>query len=247
MYDIMSDMKSYVISGMILFLQGYIYDTIYDIMYFMISCMISYVLILISYTISYTISYKNLWYHVLYHIYPFLVLLWYCQKDMISYMISYCNYDIIYDIIFFYNIIVIYPFLALFFLWYCLRYHIHITRNLPWYQYLMICHMKSEHISHDMALWYQYLLISLPCDITDFMISSPISWHLRGWMARVGGASFQVLHLLWPHHRQLWPTCWAVSGDCCSAERRLPESSAWICCSRCCQVSSLRWKFSSWT
>ncbi len=34
------------------------------------------------------------------------------------------------------------------------------------------------------------------------MISSPISWHLRGWLARVGGASFQVLHLLWPRHRQ---------------------------------------------
>jgi hypothetical protein len=45
-------------------------------------------------------------------------------------------------------------------------------------------------------------MISKPCDITDFMICSPISCHLRGGMARVGGASFQPLHLLWPHHRQ---------------------------------------------
>ena len=34
------------------------------------------------------------------------------------------------------------------------------------------------------------------------MICSPISWHLRGGMARVGGASFQPLHLLRPRHRQ---------------------------------------------
>jgi hypothetical protein len=34
------------------------------------------------------------------------------------------------------------------------------------------------------------------------MICSPISWHLRSGMGRVGGASFQVLHLLWPRHRQ---------------------------------------------
>jgi hypothetical protein len=43
------------------------------------------------------------------------------------------------------------------FMRYCQRCHIHIIQNLLWYQYLMICHMKSlaEHIIHDMALWYQ--------------------------------------------------------------------------------------------
>jgi hypothetical protein len=39
------------------------------------------------------------------------------------------------------------------------------------------------------------------------------------------------------------PTCWAVSGDYCSSERRRPGSSAWTYCSQNCQVSSLRWKF----
>ena len=191
-----------MISYMKLFLPGYIYDIINDIIYFMISYMISYVFILISYSISYMISYKNLWYHVWYHIYPFLALLWYCQKDMISYMISYCNYDIIYDIITFFQYHSHLPVSCAMFSWYCLRYHIHFIENLLWYQYLMISHMISEHIIHEMALWYQYLLISQPCDITDFMICSPISWHLRGGMAQVGGASFQVLHFLWPHHRQ---------------------------------------------
>jgi hypothetical protein len=34
------------------------------------------------------------------------------------------------------------------------------------------------------------------------MIFSPISLHLRGRMARVGGISRQALHLLRPRHRQ---------------------------------------------
>jgi hypothetical protein len=34
------------------------------------------------------------------------------------------------------------------------------------------------------------------------MIYSPISWHLSGGMARIGGASFKALHLLRPRHRQ---------------------------------------------
>ena len=45
------------------------------------------------------------------------------------------------------------------------------------------------------------------------MICSPISWHLRGGLARVGAARGQVLHLLLPHHRQR-------AGDGCSAEQR---------------------------
>ena len=45
------------------------------------------------------------------------------------------------------------------------------------------------------------------------MICSPISWHLRGGLARVGAAMAQVLHLLRPHHRQR-------AGDGCSAEQR---------------------------
>ena len=121
------------------------YDIIYDIICF----------ILISYSISYMISYKNLWYHVWYHIYPFLALLWYCQKDMISYMISYFNYDIIYDIISFLQYHSHLPVSCAIIMPYQIRYHIHIIQNLPWYQYLMISHMKSEHIIHEMALWYQ--------------------------------------------------------------------------------------------
>jgi hypothetical protein len=34
------------------------------------------------------------------------------------------------------------------------------------------------------------------------MICSPISWHLRGGMELVGGASFHALYLLLPRHRQ---------------------------------------------
>ena len=126
---------------------------------------------------------------------------------------------------------------------YHIRYHIHFIEYLLWYQYIMISHMISEHIIHEMALWYQYLLISQPCDITDFMICSPISWHLCGGMARVGGASFQPLHLLLPRHRQR-------AGDGCSAERRKSWSRAWTCCRGCCasnesQPTGSRWKKSA--
>ncbi len=38
-------------------------------------------------------------------------------------------------------------------------------------------------------------------------------------------------------------TCWVVSEDCCSAERRRPGSRAWTCCSSCFQVSSLGGNF----
>jgi hypothetical protein len=56
------------------------------------------------------------------------------------------------------------------------------------------------------------------------MICSPISWHLRGRMARIGAARGQVLHLLRPHRRQR-------AGDGCLAERRRPRFLAWTCCS----------------
>ncbi len=117
---------SYMISWMILFMwwTRFTYDSIHDIIHIMISYIISYVLILMSYDII--------------------------QKAMISGMISYwpipCatlilskRYDIIYNIILqlwyhvwyriFLTIIVLYPFLVLFFLWICLRYHIHIIQN----------------------------------------------------------------------------------------------------------------------
>jgi hypothetical protein len=45
------------------------------------------------------------------------------------------------------------------------------------------------------------------------MICSPISWHLRGGLERVGAARGQFLHLLRPHHHQR-------AGDGCSAEQR---------------------------
>ena len=58
------------------------------------------------------------WYHIWYHSLPIPCAIWYCQKSMISYMISYMilkisyfQYDIILNII--YNIIAD-PFLALF-------------------------------------------------------------------------------------------------------------------------------------
>ncbi len=119
-------------------------------------------------------------------------------------MISYCIYDIMYDIISFWPYHSHLPVSCAIFLWYCLRYHIHIIRNLLWYQNVMIWLMTSEHIRYDKALWYHYVLISWPCDITDFMICSPISWHLRGGLRglgpQVGGASRQALHLLRPRH-----------------------------------------------
>ena len=125
------------------------------------------------------------------------------------------------------------------FSWYCLWYHIHIIQYLLWYQYIMILRMTSEHISHDKVLWYQYIMISKPCDITDFMICSPISCHLRGGMGRVGGASFQPLHLLRPRHRPR-------AGDGCPAERRRTWSRAWTCCSGCCASSEWRPIDSRW-
>ena len=70
------------------------------------------------------------------------------------------------------------------------------------------------------------------------MICSPISWHLRGGLARVGAAMAQVLHLLRPHHRQR-------AGDGCSAEQR--RARPWSCRSWTCSVaatSSIRWKIS---
>ena len=164
-----------MISYMKLFLPGYIYDIIYDIIYFMISYMISYVFILISYSISYMISYKNLWYHVWYHIYPFLALLWYCQKDMISYMISYCNYDIIYDIISFFQYHSHLPVSCAIIMPYQIRYHIHITQNLLWYQNYMILSMILTMIwpsdisitwyhSHMMPhIWWYYSLYHVTC------------------------------------------------------------------------------------
>ncbi len=44
---------------------------------------------MISYMILFMISYKKLWYHAQHQNLTFLVLLWYCQKGMMSYMISY--------------------------------------------------------------------------------------------------------------------------------------------------------------
>ena len=147
---------------------------------------------------------KKIWYHTWYHI-----------AIMISYMISYL----------FFNIIVIYPFLALFF--HDIAYDIiyisyEISSDIiiswyhswfwPWY----------GPISYDMALWYQYLLISWPYDITNFLICCLISWHLVGGMARVGDARGQVLHLLRPRHRQR-------AGDGCAAELRRSWSRAWTC------------------
>ena len=145
------------------------------------------------------------WYHiqkVWYHI-------WYHSFSMISY--SFWQYHIHFSLS------------CAIFSWYCLWYHIHIIQYLLWYQYIMILRMTSEHISHDKVLWYQYIMISKPCDITDFMICSPISCHLRGGMGRVGGASFQPLHLLRPRHRPR-------AGDGCPAERRRTWSRAWTCC-----------------
>ncbi len=120
-----------------------LYDIIHDIIYFM----------LISYMISYMISYKKLWYHVYYHSLAFLALLWYCQRVcyqiwhhtffMIPYMISQCQW-----------FSSLWSSCAIFW-WYCLRYYIHIKRNLLWYQCIIIWLMTSEHTSQDKALWYQ--------------------------------------------------------------------------------------------
>jgi hypothetical protein len=162
--------------------------------------------------------YDIIWYHVWYHSLAFLALLWYCPKSMTSDMISYLCYDIIYD----FTISLVFRLSCAIVLWYCVQYHIQIIWNLQWYQNLMIWLLTSEHTSHDKALWYQYILISLPCDITDssFMIASPISWNLRGGMARVGAARSQVLHLLRPQHSQR-------AGYGCLAQR----FHVWICCS----------------
>ena len=74
----------------------------------------------------------------------------------------------------------------------------------------------------------------------DLVISHPISWHLRrGGMGRVGGARRQALHRLRPRHRQR-------AGGGCSAERWLPWSRAWTCCSGCCASSESRPIGSHW-
>ncbi len=74
------------------------------------------------------------------------------------------------------------------------------------------------------------------------MICSPISCNLPGGRARQLAAS--AARRFTSSGLAIRVACWGVSlsGDCCSAERRRPGSRAWTCCSRCCQVSSLRWK-----
>ena len=126
------------------------------------------------------------------------------KKIMISYMISwffpwYCMMS--------YNIISILPFLALF-SW-------HIIYDIIYILYEICCDISN--------LWYgtwNHSIYSMiwPPDISNYWyhchVISRISWYVplyhgtcaAGWRGRghraVGGASFQVLHLLWPRHRQ---------------------------------------------
>ncbi len=104
------------------------------------------------------ISYKNVWYHVWYHSSAFLALLWYCEKCMISCMISYffmMSYMISQSHWFFRLSCAI-------FLWYCLRYHIHIIQNVLWYQNYMILNMILAMICPpDISItWYHSHTIS---------------------------------------------------------------------------------------
>ena len=118
------------------------------------------------------------------------------------------KYDIIYDII----KTIIKSLSCAILLWFRLLYHIHFIRFCP---------------------WYQYYVISMPYDITDLMISQPMSWYLRGGTARVGGARRQVLHRLQPRRRQ-------HAGDVCSTEQWRPWSRAWTCCIGCCASNAPR-------
>ncbi len=109
-----------------------------------------------------------------------LIIVWYCQKGMISYMNSF----FLWDHIWYHNFVGFPTFLALFLLWYCLTYHI-----------------KSLEISYDISnLW------SDPwSDISNFWwhshVISRISWYVSLYMAPVqgdggvGGARRQALHL----------------------------------------------------
>jgi hypothetical protein len=179
--------------------------------------------VILTPSLRYSDIVKKIWYHIGYHI-----------AIMIPGMISY-----LFDII-----IVTYPIIpipcAIFFV------------ILPTISYTY--HTKSHMISvsydmtHDIGaynsnFWYHSHVISR------------IQWYVRlyhgtcaaeaarrdgaGWGSQLSGAP--------PPPASPSPTCWAVSGDCCSAERRRPGFRAWTCCSRCCQVSSWRWKFSSCT
>jgi hypothetical protein len=75
--------------------------------------------------------------------------------------------------------------------------------------------------------------------------------HLRGgtrMMARVGGPCFrvQVFHLLWPRHRQRAGrsvgTVVQLNGDGLDPAHGLVAVAG-----AAAKISSLRWKFSSWT
>ncbi len=159
-------------------------------------------------------------------------------------MISSFNYDIIYDIISFFQYQSHLPVSCAIFMTYQTRYHIHFIRESA---LISVSYDKSHEIIAYNP-WYGPL-ISVTSDITAMWyhgfhemfayIMAPARRDGLGWGHQLPGAP--------PPLASPSPTCWAVSGDCCSGEQRRPWSSAWTCCSRCCQVSSLRWNFSSCT
>ncbi len=132
---------------------------------------------MISCMISCTMSYKKLWPHKWYHTYPFLALLWYCQKGMISYMISLLFIYIKYDIMFFSVITHILRYFFMILLTISCTYHI----KSPLISEL---HDNMHDFGHDSAIW---------CHIFDDFIAyvdgtcGVLRRWLRGWMARVGG------------------------------------------------------------
>ena len=153
-------------------------------------------------------------------------------------MISYFFYDIIPILTISYRFL---PFL---------RYHHAISNTISYHTESALISVSYDK-SHGIRAYNPWNgpLISVTSDITAMWyhgfhdmfayIMAPARRDGAGWGRQLPGAP---LPLASPS-----PTCWAVSGDCCSAERRRPWSRACTCCSRCCKVSSLRWKFSSWT
>ena len=167
------------------------------------------------------------------------------------------NYDFTYDIIVFW------------------QYHIWYHNSVGFLAFLALffCDIAYDiiytlyEISYDISvLWYDswhqsiYAMIR-PSDITMFLyhshVISRISWYVslyhgtcaagwRGLGPQLGGASLQAVHLLLPRHRQRAGES-VGTVDQLNGDGLDPVQCAWTCCSRRCQVSSLRWKFSSWT